>query len=127
MVSGRFRSTGVRRVPLALFRAGPSRLTSGRSSRLVAGPFLLAGSRPGAPAEELRYIPTRQGEHTVMLVLAYDRRMETPVYATAAVSGRPQVSHCSGRPSMLPPLGANLLGGAPTPDEDGPFGQLGDN
>ena len=66
-----------------------------------------------------------------MLVLAYDRRVETPVYATAAVAGRPQVSHCSGRPSMLPPLGANLLGGAPirltTPDEDGPFGQLGDN
>ena len=62
-----------------------------------------------------------------MLVLAYDRRMETPVYATAAVAGRPQVSHGSSRPSMLPPLGANLLGGAPTPDEDGPFGQLGDN
>ena len=66
-----------------------------------------------------------------MLVLPYDRRVETTVYATAAVAGRPQVSHCSGRPSMLPPLGANLLGGAPirftTPDEDGPFGQLGDN
>ena len=66
-----------------------------------------------------------------MLVLAYDRRMETTVYATAAVAGRPQVCHCSSQPSMLPPLGANLLGGAPirltTPDEDGPFGQLGDN
>ena len=59
-----------------------------------------------------------------MLVLAHDRRMETPLYATAAVAGRPQVCHCSSRPSMLPPLGANLLGGAPirltTPDEDGP-------
>ena len=54
----------VRRAPLALFRAGHSRLTSGRSSRLVAGPFLLAGSRPGAPAEELRYIRTWHGEHT---------------------------------------------------------------
>ena len=60
-----------------------------------------------------------------MLVLAYDRRMETTVYATAAVAGRPQVSHCSGRPSILHPLGANLLGGAPirltATDEDGPF------
>ena len=50
---------------------------------------------------------------------------------TDAGDGRPQVSHFSGRHSMLPPLGANLLGGAPirltTPDEDGPFGQLGDN
>ena len=25
--------------------------------------------RPGAPAEELRYISTREGEHTVILVL----------------------------------------------------------
>ena len=60
-----------------------------------------------------------------MLVLAYDRRMETTVYATAAVAGRPQVSHFSGRPSMLPPLGAYLLGGASirltATDEDGPF------
>ena len=131
MVSDQFLSTGVRRAPLALFRSGPSRLTSGRSFRLVAGPFLLAGSRPGAPAEELRDIPTLQGEHTVMLVLAYDRRMKTTVYATAAVAGRPQVSHFSGRPSMLPPLGANLLGGAPirltTHDEDGTFDQLGEN
>ena len=66
-----------------------------------------------------------------MLVLPYDRRVETTVYATAAVAGRPQVCHCSDRPSMLPPPGANLLGGASirltTPDEDGPFGQLGDN
>ena len=131
MVSDRFLSTGVRRAPLALLRSGPSRVTSGRSTRLVAGPFLLSGSRPGAPAEELRYISTREGEHTVILVLVYDRRMETTVYATAAVDGRPQVSHFSGRPSMLPPLGANLLGGAPirltTPDEDCPFGQLGEN
>ena len=131
MVSDRFLYTSVRRVPLALFRSGPSRLTSGRSFRLVAGPFLSAGSRPGAPAEELRYIPTRQGEHTVMLVLAYDRRMKTTMYATAAVAGRPQVCHFSGRPRMLLPLGANLLGGAPmrltTPDEDCPFGQLGEN
>ena len=104
MVSGRFRSTGVRRIPLALFRAGPSPLTSGWSFRLVAGPFLLAGSRTGAPAE-LRYIPTRQGEHTVMLVLAYDRRIETPVHAIAALVGSPHVSHCSGRPSMLSPWG----------------------
>ena len=103
MVSDQFLSSGVTRAPLALFRSGPYRLTSGRSFRLVAGPFLLAGSRPGAPAEELRDIPTLQGEHTVMLVLAYDRRMKTTVYATAAVAGRPQVSHFSGRPSMLPP------------------------
>ena len=125
MVSDRFLSTGVRRAPLAVFRAGASRLTSSRSSRLVAGPFLLAGSRPGAHAGELLYIPTRQGEHTIMLVLAYGRRMETPVYATAAVAGRPQVCHCSSRPSMLPPLGAYLLGGASirltATDEDGPF------
>ena len=57
--------------------------------------------------------------------------METTVYATAAVDGRPQVSHFSGRPSMLPPLGANLLGGAPirltTSGQDCPFGQLGEN
>ena len=105
VVSDRFLSTGARPVPLALFRAGPSRLTSGRSSRLVSGPFVLAASRPRAPAEELRYIPTRQGEHTVMLVLAYDRRMETPVHAIAALAGRPHVSHCSGRPSMLSPWG----------------------
>ena len=131
MVSDQFLSTGVRRAPLSLFRSGPSRLTSGRSFRLVAGPFLLAGSRPGAPAEELRHIPTLQGEHTVILVLAYDRRMKTTVYATAAVAGRPHVSHFSGRPRMLLPLGANLLGGAPirltTADQDCPFGQLGDN
>ena len=53
-----------------------------------------------------------------MLVLAYDRRMETTVYATAAVAGRPQVSHCSGRQHVV------SLGGAPirltTSDEDGP-------
>ena len=66
-----------------------------------------------------------------MLVVAYDRRVETPVYATAAAAGRPHVSHFSGRPRMLLPLGANLLGGAPTrlttADQDCPFGQLGDN
>ena len=63
-----------------------------------------------------------------MLVPVHDRRTETPVYATA---GRPRVSHCSGRPSIWHPLGANILGGAPirltTSDEDGPFGQLGEN
>ena len=131
MVSGRFRSTGVRRVPLALFRAGPSRLTYGRSFRLVSGPFVLAASRPRAPAQELRYIPTRQGEHTLLLVLAYDRNMETTVHATAAVPGRAQVNHCSGRHRMLYPVAANVLSGAPirltTTEEDGPFGQLGDN
>ena len=131
MVSDQFLSTGVRRAPLALFRSGPSRLTSGRSFRHVAGPFLLAGSRPGAPAQELRDIPTLQGEHTVMLVLAYDKRMKTTVYATAAVAGRPQVSHFSGRPSVLPPLGANRLRGAPihftTSAQNCPFGQLGEN
>ena len=106
VVSDRFLSTGVRPVRLALLRAGRSRLTCGRPCRLVSGPFLWAGSRPGAHAEALRFTPTRQGEHTVMLVLAYDRRMETTVYATAAVAGRPQVSHFSGRPSMLPPPGS---------------------
>ena len=130
MVSDRFLSTGARPVPLALFRAGPSRLTSGRSFRLVSGPFVLAASRPRAPAQELRYIPTRQGEHTLLLVLAYDRNMETTVHATAAVPGRAQVNHCSGRHRMYP-VAANVLGGAPirltTTEEDGPFGQLGDN
>ena len=56
-----------------------------------------------------------------MLVPVHDRRTETPVYATA---GRPRVSHCSGRPSIWHPLGANILGGAPirltTSDEDAP-------
>ena len=131
VVSDRFLSTGARPVPLALFRAGPSRLTSGRSFRLVSGPFVLAASRPRAPAEELRYIPTRQGEHTLLLVLAYDRNMETTVHATAAVPGRAQVNHCSGRHRMLYPVAANVLSGAPirlrTTEEDGPFGQLGDN
>ena len=98
VLSDRFLSTGIRPVRLALLRAGPSRLTCGRSCRLVSGPFLLAGSRPGAHAEELRFIPTRQVEHTVTLVLAYDRSMETPVHAPAAVARRPRVSHCTGRP-----------------------------
>ena len=124
VVSDRFLSTGARPVTLALFRAGPSRLTSGRSSRLVSGPFVLADSRPGAPADELRYIPTRQGEHTLMLVLAYDSSMETTVHATAAVPGRAQVNHCSGRHRMLYPVGADVLGGAPirltTTEEDAP-------
>ena len=98
VLSDRFLSTGIRPVRLALLRAGPSRLTCGRSCRLVSGPFLLAGSSPGARAEELGFIPTRQGEHTVTLVLAYDRSMETPVHAPAAVARRPRVSHCTGRP-----------------------------
>ena len=66
-----------------------------------------------------------------MLVLAYDRRVETPVYATAAPAGRPQVSHGRWRPSTLHPLEANILCGAPirltTHDEDGTFDQLGEN
>ena len=103
VLSDRFLSTGIRPVRLALLRAGPYRLTCGRSCRLVSGPFLLAGSSPGARAEELGFIPTRQGEHTVTLVLAYDRSMETPVHAPAAVARRPRVSHCTGRPvSELP-------------------------
>ena len=88
LLSSRIISRGVRPLPLAFFRAGPSRSTSGLSSRLVSGPFILASSRPGAPAEELGYIQTRQGEHTVILVLASDRSMETTVHATAAVPGR---------------------------------------
>ena len=66
-----------------------------------------------------------------MLVLAYDRRIETSVHATAALAGRPQVSHGRCRPSTLHPLEANLLCGAPirltTHDEDGTFDQLGEN
>ena len=73
VLSDRFLSTGVRPVRLALLRAGRSRLTCGRPCRLVSGPFLWAGSRPGAHAEALRFTPTRQGEHTVTLVLAHDR------------------------------------------------------
>ena len=94
-----------------------------RSSRLVPAPVhqqrSCGISRPGR--DSIR----------VMLVVAYDKRVETPVYATAAVAGRPQVCHFSGRPRMLLPLGANLLGGAPirltTSGQDCPFGQLGEN
>ena len=58
----------------------------------------------GCTRREWRCIPTRGGEHTlIMLVLAYTG-METHVDATAAMSRRPQESPCSGRLSMFYPV-----------------------
>ena len=113
LLSRRILSRGVRPFPVHRCPAGSSRLVSGRPLSIdlrsvistCCRPVPLGCFPPRCTAEQLRYIPSRQGEHTVMLVLAYDRRIETPVHAIAALAGRPHVRHCSGRHSMMSPWG----------------------
>ena len=118
--------------------AGSSRLVSGRPLSIdfrsvistCLRPVPLGWSPPRCTRRRVAVYPHRQGENTVMLVLAYVRTMVTPVHATAAVAGRPRVSQCSGRPSMLYPVGEPPRQ-SPHPPHNArrrlPFGQLGHN
>ena len=140
LLSRRIISCGVRPIPLHWCPAGSSRLASVRPlssdfrsfNSTCCGPVPLVWFPPRCTRRGVAlYLDPRGRAYSNTRAGVHDRRMETTVYASTAVDGRPQVSHFSGRHSMLPPLEANILGAAPiritTPDEDCSFGQPREN
>ena len=138
LLSSRILSRGGRPLPLHPCPAVSSRLVSGRPLSIDFRPYIstcfrpvpLGWSPPRCTRRRVAVYPHRQGENTEMLVLGYARTMETLVHATAAVAGRPRVSQCSGRPSMLYPVGEPPRR-SPHPPHNArrrrPFGQHGHN
>ena len=140
LLSRRILSRGVRPIPLHWCPAGSSRLASVRPlssdfrsfNSTCCGPVPLVWFPPRCTRRGVAlYLDPRGRAYSNTRAGVHDRRMETTVYASTAVDGRPQVNHFSCRHSMLPPLEANILGAAPiritTPDEDCSFGQLREN
>ena len=140
LLSRRILSRGVRPLPLHRCPAGSSRLVSGGGLSIdlrsvistCCGPVPLGWFPPRCTRRGVAlYLDPRGRAYSNTRAGVHDRRMETTVYASTAVDGRPQVNHFSCRHSMLPPLEANILGAAPiritTPDEDCSFGQLREN